>query len=239
MFDPAILTTLRNDKEVRIRTGGQTKGVIIWIVVAGYDVFVRSVRGPKGKWNVAASADGEATLEVAGRQVPTKRYQLYWSALELYEPHSAEELAQMRESREQRKAARERKRWTEENPLFDWLSGVACASGFCQLVVPSLFCGRVTVSMAKTGRENSSSAAPAMSAAAAVVMTSIRTLFPCVMVHLLKCTHLGRAIGCARGSSSFRRPRAGPEEVRVARRRRHEGEAYRQTARYGNELARR
>ena len=70
MFDPAILAALRNDKEVRIRTGGQTKGVIIWIVAVGDDVFVRSVRGPKGKWNAAASASGEAILEVAGRSIP-------------------------------------------------------------------------------------------------------------------------------------------------------------------------
>src|ERR1700756_3197054 len=72
MFDPAILAALRNDKEVRIRTGGQTKGVIIWIVAVGDDVFVRSVRGPKGKWNVAASADGEAALDVTGHTIPVR-----------------------------------------------------------------------------------------------------------------------------------------------------------------------
>lgn len=72
MFDPAIVIALRNDKEVRIRTGGQTKGVIIWIVVIGDDVFVRSVRGAAGKWNAAASASGEATLEVANHSIPVR-----------------------------------------------------------------------------------------------------------------------------------------------------------------------
>ena len=76
MFDPAILTALRNDKEVRIRTGGQTKGVIIWIVAVGDDVFVRSVRGPKGKWNATASATGEATLEIGGRLIPVRATQV-------------------------------------------------------------------------------------------------------------------------------------------------------------------
>jgi hypothetical protein len=72
MFDPAILNALRNDKEVRFRTGSQTKGVIIWIVTVGDEVFVRSVRGAKGKWHAAASATGEAALEVAGRSVSVR-----------------------------------------------------------------------------------------------------------------------------------------------------------------------
>lgn len=70
MFDVAVLTALRNDKEVRIHTRAQSKPVPIWAVVVGDAAFVRSVRGPKGKWYVAASADGEATLEVGGRQIP-------------------------------------------------------------------------------------------------------------------------------------------------------------------------
>ena len=70
MFDAVVLTALRKDKEVRIRTRAQSKPVPIWVVVVGDAAFVRSVRGPKGKWYVAAAADGEATLEVGGRQIP-------------------------------------------------------------------------------------------------------------------------------------------------------------------------
>ena len=54
------------------------------------------------------------TLEVRGRHVPCPRYSLCWSALDLYEPRSAEQLAAARAKREQR--ATERK--AEENPLF-------------------------------------------------------------------------------------------------------------------------
>ncbi len=46
--------------------------VTIWIAVVDDAVFVRSVRGPRGKWNTAARADGRATLEVDGRQLPVK-----------------------------------------------------------------------------------------------------------------------------------------------------------------------
>lgn len=60
------------------------------------------------------------TLEVRGAKVPTRRYQLYWSALELYEPRSAEQLAELRASRERGKAQREEKKWALENPLLAW-----------------------------------------------------------------------------------------------------------------------
>jgi hypothetical protein len=69
MFDAAVLTALRNDKEVHIRTRAQSKPVPIWVVVVGDVAYVRSVRGPKGKWYMAAAADGEAMLEVGGRQI--------------------------------------------------------------------------------------------------------------------------------------------------------------------------
>ncbi len=72
-FDAATLATLRDTKEVRIRTGTQKgRGVIIWIVVAGDAVFVRSVRGPTGKWFLAASSDGHATLGLGDRQLPVR-----------------------------------------------------------------------------------------------------------------------------------------------------------------------
>lgn len=54
------------------------------------------------------------TLIIRGEPVPCPRYELYWSALELYQPRSAEQLAAARAKREQRAIAKEIK----ENPLF-------------------------------------------------------------------------------------------------------------------------
>jgi hypothetical protein len=73
-FDAATLALLHAAKEVRIRTARSSKGrgVIIWIVVAHDAVFVRSVRGPAGKWFVAAAADGSATLEIGERALPVR-----------------------------------------------------------------------------------------------------------------------------------------------------------------------
>src|SRR5262249_53504356 len=47
------------------------------------------------------------TLEVRGKQVPCPRYSLCWSALERYEPRSAEQLAAARVKRQQRAIERE------------------------------------------------------------------------------------------------------------------------------------
>ena len=72
-FDSAMLTELRNTQEVRIHAGKAfDKSAIIWVVVADNDVFVRSVRGPKGKWYKAAAADQQATLEVGDRSIPVR-----------------------------------------------------------------------------------------------------------------------------------------------------------------------
>ena len=71
-FDAATLASLHDAKEVRIRTGRhRNRGVVIWIVVADDAAFVRSVRGPTGKWFVAAAADGQATP--GGRRPPASR----------------------------------------------------------------------------------------------------------------------------------------------------------------------
>lgn len=73
MFDAAVLAALRTDKEVTIRTSRQPdRGVVIWIVVVNNAVFVRSFRGPKGRWYVTAMADGRATLEVGRQLIPAR-----------------------------------------------------------------------------------------------------------------------------------------------------------------------
>ena len=72
-FDAAMLTQLSNTEEVRIHAGkARDKTAIIWVVVADDDVFIRSVRGPKGRWYQTAAADGQATLEVGDRSIPVR-----------------------------------------------------------------------------------------------------------------------------------------------------------------------
>jgi len=69
-FAAETLRELRDVREVAIRTGKHPKtAVVIWVVVAGDEVFVRSVYGAKGRWYRDLAAGGPATLEFAGRQL--------------------------------------------------------------------------------------------------------------------------------------------------------------------------
>lgn len=60
------------------------------------------------------------TLELHGQWVPCPRYSICWSALEHYQPRSAEELAALRASRERNQAQRAREQWVRDNPLLAW-----------------------------------------------------------------------------------------------------------------------
>lgn len=72
-FAAETLRALRDTKEVGIRTGKHPDNpVTIWVVVAGEDVFVRSVKGAKGQWYQDLATGGPATLDVAGRTVPVE-----------------------------------------------------------------------------------------------------------------------------------------------------------------------
>jgi hypothetical protein len=72
-FDAATLGVLRNIQEVRIRTEKHPRSaVVIWIVVVGEEVFVRSFLGAKGRWYRDVAAGGRATLEASGREVAVK-----------------------------------------------------------------------------------------------------------------------------------------------------------------------
>ncbi|HEX4171270.1 MAG TPA: DUF2255 family protein [Acetobacteraceae bacterium] len=72
-FDAEQLEMLRSREEVGIRTGpASQRPVTIWIVVVNDVVFVRSVRGPRGKWYLAARAAGEATLVVGQQEFPVR-----------------------------------------------------------------------------------------------------------------------------------------------------------------------
>src|SRR5215813_7606076 len=71
-FDADILRELRELRdlqEVAIRTEKHPNtAVVIWVAVVDEEVFVRSVRGIKGRWYRDLAAGGAATLEFAGRQ---------------------------------------------------------------------------------------------------------------------------------------------------------------------------
>jgi hypothetical protein len=72
-FDAEMLGLLRTTEEVGIRTSRHpNRATIIWIVVVDDVVFVRSFRGPKGQWHVAATADGQATLDIGDRQIAVR-----------------------------------------------------------------------------------------------------------------------------------------------------------------------
>jgi hypothetical protein len=69
-FDADPLRELHDLQEVAIRTEKHPKSaVVIWVVVADEEVFVRSVRGGKGRWYRDLAAGGPATLEFAGRRL--------------------------------------------------------------------------------------------------------------------------------------------------------------------------
>ena len=69
-FDADTLLELRNLRELSIRTEKHPESpVVIWVVVAGDEVFVRSVRGGKGRWYRDLATGGSATLEFAGRRL--------------------------------------------------------------------------------------------------------------------------------------------------------------------------
>jgi hypothetical protein len=70
-FDKDALDWLRTNKEVTIRTAKHPDtAVIIWAVVAADDaVYVRSVKGERGRWYRDLASDGHATLQVMNQTI--------------------------------------------------------------------------------------------------------------------------------------------------------------------------
>ena len=69
-FAAETLRELRDLQEIAIRTEKHPKtAVVIWVVVADDEVFVRSVYGARGRWYRDLAACGPATLEFAGRRL--------------------------------------------------------------------------------------------------------------------------------------------------------------------------
>jgi hypothetical protein len=74
-FDADTLRELRDVRELRIRTGKHPKtAVVIWIVVADDEVFVRSWLGARGRWYRDLAAGGPATFEFAGRRLEVQAF---------------------------------------------------------------------------------------------------------------------------------------------------------------------
>ncbi len=73
-FDPDTLQALDRADEIDIETsrgeGAAVHRVTIWIVVDGDTVYVRSVRGPAGRWYRELSANPNGALHVGGRRIP-------------------------------------------------------------------------------------------------------------------------------------------------------------------------
>lgn len=70
MFDAPTVADLSATKEVSIRTSRHpATAVVIWVVVADGEVFVRSFRGARGRWYRDLAGGGPATLEVSGRRL--------------------------------------------------------------------------------------------------------------------------------------------------------------------------
>ena len=75
-FAPETLRLLDETKEVRIETRWEENApahrTIIWVVTVDGDVFVRSVRGEKGRWYREVSTNPSAALRVGDRRIPVR-----------------------------------------------------------------------------------------------------------------------------------------------------------------------
>lgn len=72
-FDADTLRALRDAPEPTIRTDKHPgSAVVIWVVVDGGEVFVRSWLGTRGRWYRDLAAGGAATLAFAGRELAVR-----------------------------------------------------------------------------------------------------------------------------------------------------------------------
>jgi hypothetical protein len=75
-FDRETLQLLDETQEVRIETrrdeDAPVHRTIIWVVTVDGDVFVRSVRGDRGRWYREVSANPSAALHVGERRIPVR-----------------------------------------------------------------------------------------------------------------------------------------------------------------------
>src|SRR5262249_54928135 len=73
-FGADVLRTLAETEEVDIETGpdDRRRRTTIWLVVDGGAVYVRSVRGPAGRWYRQIVAHPDGVLHAAGRRLPVR-----------------------------------------------------------------------------------------------------------------------------------------------------------------------
>ena len=74
-FDPGLVERVAAANEVEIgtrRTNGEMVRTIIWVVVEGGRVYVRSVEGEKGWWYRRLRRDPVGELHVGGNAVPVR-----------------------------------------------------------------------------------------------------------------------------------------------------------------------
>jgi hypothetical protein len=75
-FGAEALRLLDETKEVRIETRRDRDSpehrTIIWVVVVDGEVFVRSVRGSRGRWYREISSNPEGALHVADDRIPVR-----------------------------------------------------------------------------------------------------------------------------------------------------------------------
>ena len=74
-FAPDELALLADTEEIEIETArpdGQTRRTIIWIMVDGDDVFVRSVNGAGARWYREATANPSVTIHAGTRALQAR-----------------------------------------------------------------------------------------------------------------------------------------------------------------------
>jgi hypothetical protein len=75
-FDDEILRLLEETDEVRIETRRDPDSpehrTIVWVVVVGGEVYVRSVRGHRGRWYREISSHPEGALHAEDRRIPVR-----------------------------------------------------------------------------------------------------------------------------------------------------------------------
>ena len=83
------LQEIGDAREVTIETrrGDRVSGTVIWVVVAGDDVYVRSVRGESGRWYQRAVVDPEVALRVSDAR-------LEFTAVPANDPDSIESVSE-------------------------------------------------------------------------------------------------------------------------------------------------
>jgi hypothetical protein len=71
-FDANVLNQLSTAEEIYLETRsstGRTHRTIVWVVVEGQEVYVRSVRGANGRWYQEFTANPHGAIEVNGQHL--------------------------------------------------------------------------------------------------------------------------------------------------------------------------